>query len=104
MRTKKKTMRTEDQEALDLNAVHNIDEEKITTTMDSDAVVSAMSNNMLPKVPKSQGQVLPGQRIKVTGPRRQEHAQVEERVHATCGRGQSTGIGEQNLQEEQRRV
>ena len=53
---------------------------------------------------KTREQILPsGQRIKDTGPRKQEHhVESEERVHAinersTCGRDQSTGIGDHNL-------
>ena len=48
-------MRTEAQETLDLNAVHNIDVEKITITTDSGAAVSAMPEDVLPNVLKSGG-------------------------------------------------
>ena len=50
----KKAVRTEAQDPLDSNDVHDI-EGKITITVDSGATVSAMRKEMLPSVPKSGG-------------------------------------------------
>ena len=55
MKRSKKTIRTDAQATLDLNAVHSIDEEKMTITMGSGAAVSAMHRDMLPKVPERGG-------------------------------------------------
>ena len=52
-KTRRRAMETEVQETLDSNTVHNIDEEKITITIDSGAAISAMPKDMLPTVPKS---------------------------------------------------
>ena len=95
-RSKKEAMRTEAPETLDLNSVHNIDEEKkITITIDSGAAASAIAQGPAPdraEERRTREQVPPsGQRIKDTGPRRQEdHVQGGDRVHAgdelsTCG-------------------
>ena len=102
------------EETLDLNAVHSIDEEKITITIGSRAAVSVMPKNVLADVPKKRRNreqvVLSGQRIRDTRSWRQEdHVQIEERVHAvdelsTGGRDQSVGIGERNLPEEDKVV
>ena len=54
-RSKKEALRTEAQETLDINAVHNIDEEKLTITIDSGAGVSVMPKDMLLNVTKSGG-------------------------------------------------
>ena len=54
-RSKKATMRTEASEMLDVNALHNINDEKITIPKDSGAAVSAMPKDMHPNVPKCGG-------------------------------------------------
>ena len=106
----KKMMRTEAQETRDLNAAHNIDEEKITTTIDSGATRSVMPKDMLPNVPTSGGpenkicRVANGSKIldfggeKITS--KAKKGSVGELQ--TGGRNQSTGIGKQNLSEEER--
>ena len=76
-RSKKRATRTEDQEMLDLSAVHNSNEEKITITIDSGTVASAKLMSMT----REQG-LSSGHEIENTGFRIQGDAQGEERVHA----------------------
>ena len=110
-RSRKTAMRTEDQETLDLNAVHNVHEDKITITTDSGAEVSAMLRDTLPNVPKS-GEpenkfYRVAKRIRDARPRRQpDHVQGEGRANAvdelpTRGGDQSLGSSEQDLPKEE---
>ena len=97
-------MRTEDQETLDLNAGHIIDEEKITINIDSRVALSAMHGHAVDPRTKF-FRVANGSKIQ--GFRRQkDNSQGEERAHAadelpTRRPDQSPGISEQNLSEEE---
>ena len=96
-KSKKENMRPEAQETLDLHAVHNNDEDKISITVDSGAAVSSMPKDMLPNVPErgAREPVLP------SGQRRSTQSMNFRLADVT----KSTGISEQNLpEEEQSRV
>ena len=97
--------RTEAQETLDLNEVHNIDKETYHDhqRFRSSSISHAQDVPERAEERRTREQVPPsGQRIKNPGHRRQEDHLQGEALHAadelsTCGRDQSPGIGEQNL-------